>query len=144
MNKEELEKKIEEAARIAANLPIGFDYKEESYFNGQNIQKMETWITGAKSSEAAEYHTHNLRIEMVAKCAKMIAEFKATGEYRKGFADVADKALKEMGSTIHTDAEIRTIAIEFFIHWYDSPGTNTEQGFDDWWKNRNLSETEKS
>lgn len=29
---------------------------------------------------------------------------------------------------------IRDIATEFFRSWYNSPGVNTDQGFNDWWK----------
>lgn len=36
------------------------------------------------------------------------------------------------------DELIRKITLSFWFHWYNHPGgTNTEQGFDDWWsKNR--------
>lgn len=27
---------------------------------------------------------------------------------------------------------IKRIAVEFFYWWYNSPGTNTEQGFEEW------------
>lgn len=29
---------------------------------------------------------------------------------------------------------IRDIATEFFRDWYNAPGSNTDQGFDAWWK----------
>ena len=29
---------------------------------------------------------------------------------------------------------IRDIATEFFRAWYNAPGSNTDQGFEDWWK----------
>jgi hypothetical protein len=32
------------------------------------------------------------------------------------------------------DELIKEIACTFFRHWWNSPGNNTEQGFDSWWK----------
>lgn len=32
------------------------------------------------------------------------------------------------------DAIAKKIATEFYRHWHNAPGTNTDQGFDDWWK----------
>ena len=29
----------------------------------------------------------------------------------------------------------KTVATEFYRYWHNAPGTNTDQGFDDWWKN---------
>lgn len=28
----------------------------------------------------------------------------------------------------------RDVALEFYYHWHNSPGTNTAQGFDSWWE----------
>lgn len=30
--------------------------------------------------------------------------------------------------------QIKELATHFFYDWYNSPGSNTEQGFDAWWK----------
>ena len=32
------------------------------------------------------------------------------------------------------DDKIKDIATEFYYHWHNSGGTNTADGFDDWWK----------
>ena len=32
-----------------------------------------------------------------------------------------------------SDDLIKLIAVDFFRYWYNAPGTNTEQGFDEWW-----------
>lgn len=35
------------------------------------------------------------------------------------------------------DDQIKEIAVNFYYDWHNSPGTNTQDGFDDWWeKNR--------
>lgn len=40
------------------------------------------------------------------------------------------------------EAPIKRIATDFFRWWYNQPGTNTDDGFDDWWKqNREKYET---
>ena len=31
-------------------------------------------------------------------------------------------------------AAIKKIAVDFFYYWWNVQGSNTEQGFDDWWK----------
>lgn len=33
-----------------------------------------------------------------------------------------------------TEKQIKELAIRFFYDWYNSPGSNTEQGFDAWWE----------
>jgi hypothetical protein len=33
-----------------------------------------------------------------------------------------------------TEQQIKELAIKFFYDWYNSPGANTEQGFDAWWE----------
>jgi hypothetical protein len=30
--------------------------------------------------------------------------------------------------------DLKTISCAFFRSWYNSPGNNTEQGFDEWWE----------
>jgi len=32
------------------------------------------------------------------------------------------------------EAQAKQIATEFYYWWHNQPGTNTEQGFDEWWK----------
>ena len=32
------------------------------------------------------------------------------------------------------EAYLKSIATDFFREWYNAPGSNTDQGFDDWWK----------
>lgn len=33
-----------------------------------------------------------------------------------------------------TKRAIKKIATDFFYWWYNQPGTNTQQGFDEWWE----------
>lgn len=98
-----LEKKIKEAA---------IEYSKTS-FDRDSIQRYErfAFMHGALSSEAEEYHNHNLKIEMVAKCAKLQVELK---------------------KSLYTEEEVKSIATKFFYHWYNVGGTNTEEGFDKW------------
>lgn len=32
-----------------------------------------------------------------------------------------------------TEEQIKELAVTFFFDWYNSPGTNSYQGFDEWW-----------
>lgn len=36
------------------------------------------------------------------------------------------------------ESEIKELATKFFYDWYNSSGTNTEQGFDEWWNKNKL------
>lgn len=33
-----------------------------------------------------------------------------------------------------TSERLKEITCDFFRYWYNAPGNNTEQGFDEWWK----------
>ena len=55
--------KIEEAARIHANLKEGFDRAEEEYYNHEAINAYESFKAGVKSPEAKEYHTKGMYTE---------------------------------------------------------------------------------
>lgn len=81
MNSKELEQKINNAAH--ENYPYGSNASIGSKDRSLYEHKNESFIAGAKSPEAAEFHTHALRIEMVAKCAKMLGDAKYTEEQVK-------------------------------------------------------------
>lgn len=35
---------------------------------------------------------------------------------------------------MYSEKEVRKITLDFFYHWWNSKGTNTEQGFDEWFE----------
>lgn len=35
---------------------------------------------------------------------------------------------------LYSEEEVRKITLDFFYHWWNSKGTNTEQGFDKWFE----------
>jgi len=41
---------------------------------------------------------------------------------------------KEALKTMYSEEEVRKISLDFFYHWWNSKGTNTEQGFDKWFE----------
>jgi hypothetical protein len=41
---------------------------------------------------------------------------------------------KESLKTMYSEEEVRKISLDFFYHWWNSKGTNTEQGFDKWFE----------
>ena len=34
----------------------------------------------------------------------------------------------------YSEEEVRKLSTEFFYHWYNAKGNNTEQGFDEWFE----------
>lgn len=42
------------------------------------------------------------------------------------------KIVTEMSS--NKESTLKDIATEFYYSWHNSPGSNTSDGFDDWWK----------
>lgn len=76
-----------------------------------------------------------------------IYEVGPNGEFgKRSFADFvpaisleAASRIEELESLITITSKvngekIKDIATEFFRHWYNYPGTNTDQGFDSWWE----------
>lgn len=63
----DLEKKIEEAARIRSKLKEGFDVGEERYYNSQALDNYHSFIEGAKSFEAKEYWQQGMYTEEEVK-----------------------------------------------------------------------------
>jgi hypothetical protein len=46
-----------------------------------------------------------------------------------------DETMKIVDKLQNTrDALIKDIATTFYYSWHNSTGTNTDEGFDDWWK----------
>ena len=50
--------------------------------------------------------------------------------YRAGF----EAGAKWQAERMYSEAEVRQISLDFFYHWWNSKGTNTEQGFDKWFE----------
>jgi len=55
----------------------------------------------------------------------------------KAFAETIRQAITNPDQFVGADKLIhKQIACEFFRWWHNQPGSNTEQGFDDWWEKR--------
>lgn len=39
---------------------------------------------------------------------------------------------KYQSEQMYSEEEVRNASLKFFFHWYNTPGNNTEQGFDNW------------
>lgn len=37
-------------------------------------------------------------------------------------------------SIVYTEEEVKKYCTQFFYYWYNSPGKNTEEGFNKWWE----------
>jgi hypothetical protein len=58
----------------------------------------------------------------------------------KQMDDAYDKGFKDASERMYSEEEVRKISLDFFYHWWNSKGTNSEQGFDKWFeqfKNKN-------
>jgi hypothetical protein len=40
----------------------------------------------------------------------------------------------EQSSILSAEEWVKDIAIKFFYYWWNTPGNNTSEGFDEWWK----------
>jgi len=47
--------------------------------------------------------------------------------------NIVELAIKELKKIELRDDKIKDIATKFFYCWHNSPGTNTSEGFDEWW-----------
>jgi len=89
-------------------------------------------ILKKKIEEAAEKEFILFRDENPIIPNKDIRPFKLG--FIKGALSPEAKEYWQQG--MYTEEQLREITLEFFFHWYNSPGANTYQGFDDWWKKR--------
>ena len=44
------------------------------------------------------------------------------------------KYQKEQDKKMYSEEEVRKISLDFFYHWWNAKGSNTEQGFDKWFE----------
>ncbi len=51
-------------------------------------------------------------------------------DYTEGFI----KGVKWQQEQMYSEEEVKKIALDFFYHWWNSKGTNTEQGFEKWFE----------
>ena len=76
-----------------------------------------------EENERLKGETHSLRIgnqdanAVISRQAGMLADLRAQ-------LTAAQQSAKEQHGAV---------AVEFFYWWHNQPGTNTEQGFDEWW-----------
>jgi hypothetical protein len=57
-------------------------------------------------------------------------------ELDKCYDEIKDKEALIAESNYANRAFIKQVAIDFFFHWYNASGTNTDTGFDEWYDNR--------
>lgn len=77
-----------------------------------------------------EIAIYNAIKKLEAKNLELINKYSNLAEK---YSDTVDKFIKKTEPQI-SDELIKTITTHFYYHWRNSPGTNTEQGFDEWWK----------
>lgn len=51
------------------------------------------------------------------------------------FLEESDKRMEAKAKLFrYSEEEVRKISLDFFYYWWNSKGTNTEQGFDEWFE----------
>jgi hypothetical protein len=45
-----------------------------------------------------------------------------------------EKVLSVKQEKKYSDEDVKFITLKFFYYWWNAPGNNTEQGFDEWFK----------
>ena len=48
--------------------------------------------------------------------------------------DIFEMGVKWQAERMYSEEEVRRISLDFFYHWYNAKGSNTEQGFDKWFE----------
>jgi hypothetical protein len=61
-------------------------------------------------------------------------EYSMYGEIRRHSFIAGAKWQQEQDKNKYSEEEVRKISLDFFYHWWNSKGTNTEQGFDKWFE----------
>jgi hypothetical protein len=56
----------------------------------------------------------------------------AAEDFYAGAYSTSSKDFHTQG--MYSEEETRKIATEFFYHWYNAPGSNTQQGFDEFFE----------
>lgn len=72
-------------------------------------------------------------IETTAKGVVILTEGEAA--YLKSLADITKTPM----IFCLTGEKLHEIVTDFYRYWHNAPGTNTDQGFEDWWKENKIS-----
>jgi len=71
------------------------------------------------------------------RAAALCADDFEVGCEGSAWARLSRQAITNPDQFVGADKLIhKQIACDFFRWWYNQPGSNTEQGFDDWWENQ--------
>lgn len=84
-----------------------------------------------------EQNVINAMIEMFNLQSEKIGLMEIELNHTKTLLASCEKALNDRNQQIeksYNESDVKKIAINFFYHWYNTPGTNTEEGFDDWFE----------
>ena len=65
---------------------------------------------------------------------KMLIDYgiKSMGESIKVLK--VQKLMVKIAERMYSEEEVRKLSTEFFYHWYNAKGNNTEEGFDKWFE----------
>lgn len=74
------------------------------------------------------------QLTSVATAYWKVAEIECINIYNHYYNDVIIPKEEHKQKRMYSEEEVRKITLDFFYHWWNSKGTNTEQGFDKWFE----------
>jgi hypothetical protein len=124
---------------------ISMQYHDEGYYEYKII------IPKEEPKQHVEFINNNIdqldkaiesfKQETLEEVAEKYAEHQLTGIYDKfsKFECINDfiagaKWQQEQDKKRYSEEEVRKISLDFFYHWWNAKGSNTEQGFDKWFE----------
>jgi hypothetical protein len=133
---------VKEFAEYYENVPLVEEPKQETIekdpcnFCGKTLREQ---MKGC--NEITCYRQFLNKQETLEEVAEKYAEHQLTGiddKFSK-FECINDfisgaKWQQEQDKNKYSEEEVRKISLDFFYHWWNSKGTNTEQGFDKWFE----------
>jgi YesN/AraC family two-component response regulator len=101
--------------------------KQQLYKRAYNWQKLKNKIEAKEKAMKLQVEETDRLRAINRELQQKLAEAKSQNENK---SDVNGILLK-------SKAELKKICCDYFRWWWNQPGTNTEQGFEKWWEERN-------
>lgn len=72
------------------------------------------------------FHDHEHLLSRIKELEQQLSD-------KEALVAEKDKSIPVSELEVLKKEQARKIATEFYYWWHNQPGTNTQQGFDDWW-----------
>jgi hypothetical protein len=97
-------------------------------------------VEEAKQETLEEVAENNYYFESDIEMVNFISEMASTGKIPNRWSAFVAKInelylfKQEQDKKRYSEEEVRKISLDFFYHWWNAKGSNTEQGFDKWFE----------